>query len=118
MLYGKGGSVVRASEKQETREFHGRPFVLETALTGDFAFVKAHRGDAEGNLVYRKTARNFNPMMATAGRVTLAEVEELLDTGTIDPEIVHTSGIYVDVIFKGSGYEKRIEQRTTRPQGR
>jgi 3-oxoacid CoA-transferase/3-oxoacid CoA-transferase subunit A len=116
MHYGKDGSVVKASSKKETREFGGRMFVLEPAITGDFAFVKAFRGDHEGNLVYRKTARNFNPMMATAGRITVAEVEELVEVGGIDPESVVTPGVFVDYIFQGTNYEKRIEQRTTRPK--
>jgi len=116
MHYGKDGSVVKASEKKETREFNGRHYVLESAITGDFAFIKAHRGDRSGNLVYRKTARNFNPMMATAAPVCIAEVEELVATGEIDPEIVATPGIFVDTIFQGTNHEKRIEQRTTRPK--
>jgi 3-oxoacid CoA-transferase subunit A len=116
MLHNEDGSVRKASEKKETREFDGRMYVLERSITAEFAFVKAHRGDRDGNLIYRKTARNFNPMMATAARTTLAEVEELLDTGGLDPESIHTPGIFVDIILQGSGYEKRIEQRTTRPK--
>ena len=116
MLYGKDGSVVKASPKKETREIEGRMVVLEPSITAELAFVKARIGDHEGNLVYRKTARNFNPMMATAGRITVAEVEELVETGKIDPELVATPGIYVDYIFQGTNYEKRIEQRTTRPK--
>lgn len=104
-----------AAEGKETRAFGSTRCVLETALTARFAFVKAFRGDRVGNLVYRKTARNFNPMMATAAGVTIAEVEELVDPGAIDPDMAHTPGIYVARIFKGGGYEKRIEQRTTRP---
>ena len=90
------------------------PHVLEAPLKADFALVKACRGDRSGNLVYRKTARNFNPMMATAARVTIAEVEHLVEPGAIDPDHVHTPGIFVRHIFQGAGYEKRIERRTTR----
>ncbi len=117
MLHDAQGNVVRASEPKETREIHGRQYVLEPSITGDFAYVKAFRGDRDGNLVFRKTARNFNPMMATAGKVTIAEVEELVDVGEIDPDHVVTPGIFVDFIFQGTDYEKRIEQRTTRPAG-
>jgi 3-oxoacid CoA-transferase subunit A len=106
------GTVV--AEGKETRTFGGRNYVLETALHADFAFVKAWRGDRFGNLVYRKTARNFSPMMASAGRVTIAEVEELVEPGQIDPDCVHTPGIYVQRIIKGTSYEKPIEQRTLR----
>jgi 3-oxoacid CoA-transferase subunit A len=116
MLYGKDGSVVKGSPKKETREFRGRMFVLEESITADVAFVKAYRGDQAGNLVYRKTARNFNPMIATAGKVTLAEIERLVDIGEIDPEAVVTPGIFVDFIFQGKNYEKRIERRTNRPK--
>jgi 3-oxoacid CoA-transferase/3-oxoacid CoA-transferase subunit A len=116
MLHGKDGSVVKASPKKETKEIDGRMYVLEPSITAEFAFVKAHTGDHEGNLVYRKTARNFNPMMATAGRITVAEVDELVEIGKIDSELVATPGIYVDYIFQGTNYEKRIEQRTTRPK--
>jgi 3-oxoacid CoA-transferase subunit A len=104
------GTIV--AEGKETREFDGRTYVLERALTADFAFVRAWRGDRLGNLVYRKTARNFNPMMATAARVTIAEVEELVEPGEIDPDQVMTPGIYVKKIFKGQKYERRIERRT------
>jgi 3-oxoacid CoA-transferase/3-oxoacid CoA-transferase subunit A len=116
MLYDKEGNVVKGSEKKETRDFNGRMYVLETSITADFAFVKAFRGDPHGNLVYRKTARNFNPMMASAGRTTLAEVEELTRTGGIDPDTVVTPGIFVHHLFQGTHYEKRIEQRTNRPK--
>jgi 3-oxoacid CoA-transferase A subunit len=116
VLYAKDGSVRKASSKKETREFRGRMVVLEESLTADVAFVKAYRGDPEGNLQYRRTARNFNPMMATAGKVTLAEVEELVPVGAIDPDAVATPGIYVDYLFRGTNYEKRIEQRTNRPK--
>lgn len=114
MLYAKDGSVAKASLKKETRNFDGRMFVLENSITAEFSFVKAYHGDQSGNLVYRKTARNFNPIMATAARTTIAEVEQFLASGEVDPEIVATPGVYVDYIFQGTGYEKRIEQRTTR----
>ncbi len=106
------GTVV--AEGKEQREFNGRIYLLETALQADFALVKAWRGDTMGNLVYRKTARNFNPMMATAAKITIAEVEELVEPGTIDPDQVVTPGIYVQRIVRGEKYEKRIERRTVR----
>ena len=106
------GTVV--AEGKETREFGGRPYVLERALTADFALIKAWKGDRWGNLVYRKTAQNFNPMMATAARITIAEVEHLVEPGEIDPDQVHTPSIYVHRIFQGTDYEKRIERRTVR----
>ena len=106
------GTVV--AEGKETRAFDGRNYVLERALTADFALVKAWRGDRLGNLLYRKTARNFNPMMASAAKVTIAEVEELVDPGQIPPDQVHTPGIYVTRVLKGVQYEKAIEQRTVR----
>ena len=112
------GYGTKAAEGKETREFDGRHYVMERALTADYAFVKAWRGDRLGNLVYRKTTRNFNPMMATAGRVTIAEVEQLVEPGAIDPDQVHTPGIFVQRLFQGTHYEKRIEQRTTRDAGR
>jgi 3-oxoacid CoA-transferase subunit A len=105
------GTVV--AEGKETRLIGPRHYVLEMPLTADFAFVKAYRGDRVGNLVYRKTARNFNPIMATAARVTIAEVEHLVEPGEIDPEIVVTPGIFVKHLLQGEGYEKRIERRTT-----
>jgi 3-oxoacid CoA-transferase subunit A len=104
---------VRA-EGKETRVFDGREHVLESCIKGDFAIVKAWKGDRWGNLVYRKTARNFNPMMATAAKITVAEVEELVDVGTLDADQIHTPGIYVQRIFQGKNYEKPIEQRTVR----
>ncbi|MCC6749416.1 MAG: CoA transferase subunit A [Deltaproteobacteria bacterium] len=116
MLYDRQGNVTRSSPKKETREFSGRTFVLEEALRGDVALVKAYRGDRHGNLVFRKTARNFNPMMATAARLTIAEVEILVEPGELDPDQVHTPGIYVHRIIRGEGYEKPIEQRTVRPR--
>jgi len=101
------------AEGKEVRNFDGRDYVMETGLVADLAIVKAWKADERGNLVFRKTARNFNPMMATAGKVTLVEVEEIVPTGSLDPDQIHTPGIYVDRLFKGS-FEKRIEQRTVR----
>ena len=109
------GTVI--AEGKEVREFNGRPCVMERALRADFAFVKAWKGDRWGNLVYRKTARNFNPVMATAARVTIAEVEELTEVGRLDPDQVHTPGVFVHRIFQGENYEKRIEKRTVRRSG-
>ena len=106
------GTVV--AEGKETREFDGRPYVLEHALKADFALIKAWKGDKWGNLVYRKTGRNFNPMMATAAKVTIAEVEHLVEPGEIEPELVHTPSVYVKRIIQGTNYEKRIERRTLR----
>lgn len=106
------GTVV--ADGKDTRWFDGRPYVLERSLFADFALVKAWKGDTEGNLVFRHTARNFNPMMATAAKVTIAEVEELVAPGEIDPDHVHVPGIYVHRILKGEHYEKRIEKRTVR----
>jgi 3-oxoacid CoA-transferase subunit A len=108
------GTVV--AEGKETRVIDGRAYLLEMPLRADFAFVKAFRGDRLGNLVYRKTARNFNPVMATAAEVTIAEVEQLVEPGEIDPDVVVTPGIYVTHILQGRAYEKRIERRTTRPR--
>ncbi|HEY5147589.1 MAG TPA: CoA transferase subunit A [Polyangiaceae bacterium] len=112
--YAADGSVAIVSAKKETREFDGRLYVLEPAITGDYAIVKAWKGDRFGNLVYRHTAMNFNPMMATAGRITIAEVEQLVEVGDLDPDHIHTPGIYVHRIFQGATYEKRIERKTTR----
>ena len=106
------GTVV--AEGKEVREFDGRKYLLERPLQADFAFVKAWKGDRWGNLIYRKTARNFNPVMATAARVTIAEVEELVELGELDPNAVVTPGIYVKRIFQGTNYEKRVEKRTVR----
>ncbi len=106
------GTIV--AENKETREFDGRKYVMERALKADFALVKAWKGDKWGNLVYRKTARNFNPMMATAAKVTIAEVEHLVEVGDLDPDLIHTPSIYVQRIFQGQLYEKRIEKRTVR----
>jgi 3-oxoacid CoA-transferase subunit A len=102
------------AENKETREFDGRLYLMEHALKADFAFVKAWKGDTWGNLVYRKTARNFNPMMATAATVTIAEVEHLVKPGELDPDMVHTSSVFVKRIFQGEVYERRIERRTVR----
>jgi 3-oxoacid CoA-transferase subunit A len=106
------GTVV--AEGKEVREFDGRAYVMERGLTADFALIKAWKGDSVGNLVYRKTARNFNPMMATAAKITIAEVEHLVPVGEIEPDAVHTPGVYVKRIFQGEVYEKLIERRTVR----
>lgn len=102
------------AEGKETREIDGKMYVLEKPLRADYAFVKAWKGDRWGNLVYRKTARNFNPVMATAADCVIAEVEELVEVGELDPDFIHTPGIYVNAIFQGTGYQKRIERRTVR----
>jgi 3-oxoacid CoA-transferase subunit A len=108
------GVGTMVAENKETREFDGRTYVMERGLRADYAFIKAWKGDKWGNLVYRKTARNFNPMMATAARVTIAEVEELMEVGELDADSVHTPSIYVKRIFQGELYEKRVERRTVR----
>jgi len=108
------GYGTKIAEGKETREIDGKRCVLEHAIRGDFAIVKAWRGDAWGNLVFRKTSRNFNPMMAAAGKVTIAEVEELVPVGSLDPNAIHTPSIYVQRIFQGTAYDKPIEQRTVR----
>ena len=108
------GFGTEVAEGKEVREFNGKPHILETALTADFAFVKAWKGDTAGNLIYKATARNFNPMMAMAGKITIAEVEELVPVGTLNPNEIHTPGIFVQRLFQGERYEKRIEQRTVR----
>ena len=113
-FFTKTGVGTLVAEGKEVREFDGELYVMERGLTADLSIVKAYRGDHEGNLVYRRTARNFNPMMATAGKVTIAEVEELCVTGQLDKDNIHTPGIYVDRLFKGAVFEKRIEQRTIR----
>ncbi|MDC3961119.1 CoA transferase subunit A [Polyangium jinanense] len=118
VLYNPDGSVKKYSEKKEIRSFNGRDYVLEPAIHGDFAIVKAWKGDRYGNLVYRKTAMNFNPMMATAAKVTIAEVEELVEVGELDPDTIHTPGLYVHRVVQGAKYEKRIERRTVqKPEG-
>lgn len=117
MKYDTAGQVVKVSEKKETREFDGRAYVLEHALKADFAFIKGYQGDRYGNVVYRKTTRNFSPMMATAAATVLVEVERLVEVGALDPDTIVTPAIYVDHIFQGTNYEKRIERRTNRPAG-
>ena len=113
-FYTPTGYGTMAAEGKEVRDFNGRPHVLVLSLRGDFAFIKAWKGDRWGNLVYRKTARNYNAVMATAADYTIAEVEELVELGELDPNFIHTPGIFVDAIFKGAAYEKRIERRTVR----
>jgi len=108
------GYGTEVGEGKEARDFNGKPHILESALTADFAFVKAWKGDTAGNLIYKATARNFNPVMAMAGKITVAEVEELVPAGELDPNHIHTPGIFVQRIFQGTNYEKRIEQRTVR----
>ncbi len=110
------GYGTEVAEGKEVREFNGKPHILESALTADFAIVKAWKGDTAGNLIYKATAKNFNPMMAMAGKITIAEVEELVPAGELDPNQIHTPGIFVQRIFQGVDYEKRIEQRTVRPK--
>lgn len=112
-FYTRTGVGTLVADGKEHKEFNGQTYILETGLTADLAIVRAWKGDREGNLIFRKTARNFNPMMATAGKVCVAEVEELVEIGTLDPDAIHTPGIYVDRIVQ-SRFEKRIEQRTVR----
>jgi len=114
-FFTRTGVGTLVAEGKEVREFDGEKYVMERGLTADLAIVKAWKGDHAGNLIYRRTARNFNPMMATAGKVTIAEVEHLVETGTLDKNNIHTPGIYVDRVFEGV-FEKRIEQMTTRPR--
>src|SRR5262245_34064447 len=113
-FYTPTGFGTITAEGKETRNWNGKDYVLEFPLRAEFAFVKAWRGDTTGNLIYRKTARNFNPMMATAANVTIAEVEELVEPGALEPDMIHTPGIYVKRILQGSRYEKRIERRIVR----
>ncbi|MEW6595898.1 MAG: CoA transferase subunit A [Pseudomonadota bacterium] len=115
-FYTKTGYGTLVAEGKETREFNGEHYVMETGLVADLSIVKAWKADTEGNLVYRKTARNFNPMMAAAGKATVVEVEELVQPGELDPDNIHTPGIYVDRLIKGAKFEKRIERETTRPK--
>src|ERR1700759_2438583 len=115
-FFTKTGVGTLVAEGKETREFDGELYVMERGLKADLSIVKAWKGDAEGNLVYRKTARNFNPMMATAGKVTIAEIEEMVEGGAFDKDNIHTPGIYVDRLFVTVGQEKRIERVTTRPR--
>ncbi len=113
-FFTKTGFGTLVAEGKDIRVFDGESYVMERGLVADLSIVKAWKGDKEGNLIYRMTARNFNPMMATAGKVTVAEVEELVEIGELDPDHIHTPGIFVQRIIEGKGYEKRIEQRTTR----
>ena len=116
-FYTKTGVGTLVAEGKEHKVFDGEAYILETGITADLAIVKAWKADPYGNLVFRKTSRNFNPMMATAGKVTIAEVEELVEPGGLDPDHIHTPGIYVQRLFVGQNYEKRIEQRTVRSRG-
>ncbi|MEQ1722599.1 MAG: CoA transferase subunit A [Pseudobdellovibrio sp.] len=111
-FYTPTGVGTKIAEGKEVREFNGREYILEKGITGDFALVKAWKGDKFGNLIFRKTARNFNPMVATAGKITVAEVEELVEVGELEPDQIHTPGVFVQRIFVGKNYQKRIEQRT------
>lgn len=113
-FYTKTAAGTVLAEGKETREFNGQTYVMERGLFADLAIVKAWKADTEGNLIYRKTARNFNPIMATAAEITVAEVEEIVETGTFNPDTIHTPGIFVNRLFKGSHYQKRIEQRIVR----
>lgn len=113
-IFTPAGVGTEVAEGKEVRNFDGKDYLMEMAFDADFAIVKAWKGDTMGNLVFRATARNFNPMMAMAGKITIAEVEELVEPGELDPNMIHTPGIYVHRIFKGERYEKRIEQRTVR----
>lgn len=115
-FYTPAGFGTEVAEGKEVRYFDGKPYLLESWLKADFAIVKAWKGDVTGNLIYKGTARNFNPMMATAGKITIAEVEELYPAGALDPNEIHTPGIFVQRIFQGVDYEKRIEQRTFLPE--
>ena len=110
------GFGTEVAEGKEVRDFNGKPHILEHAFNADFAFVKAWKGDEAGNLIFKGTARNFNPLMAMAGKITVAEVEELVPAGELNPNEIHTPGIYVQRIYKGAHFEKRIEQKTTRPR--
>lgn len=111
-IFTPAGVGTEVAEGKETREFNGKTYLMEHAFDADYAIVKAWKGDAMGNLVFRSTSRNFNPLMAMAGKITIAEVEELVPVGSLDPDHIHTPGIYVHKIFEGKNYEKRIEQRT------
>jgi 3-oxoacid CoA-transferase subunit A len=114
VIFTPAGVGTEVAEGKETRVFNGKEYLMEYAFDADFAIVKAWKGDTDGNLIYKETARNFNPLMAMAGKITIAEVEELVPAGELDPNYIHTPGIYVHRIFKGENYEKRIEQRTVR----
>ncbi len=113
-IYTPAGVGTEIAQGKEIRNFNGKDYLMEFAFNADFAIVKAWKGDEAGNLIYKSTARNFNPLMAMAGKITIAEVEELVPVGTLNPDYIHTPGIYVHRIFKGDNYEKRIEQRTVR----
>lgn len=113
-IYTPAGAGTEVAEQKEIRNFNGKEYLLEYAFEADYAIVKAWKGDTDGNLIYRATARNFNPLMAMAGKTTIAEVENLMPAGELDPDCIHTPGIYVHKIFQGMNYEKRIEQRTVR----
>ena len=115
-IFTPAGVGTEVAEGKEIRNFNGKDYLLEYAFDADFAIVKAWKGDTAGNLIYKSTARNFNPMMAMAGKITIAEVEELVEAGELEPDQIHTPGIYVHRIFQGENYEKRIEQRTVRPK--
>jgi 3-oxoacid CoA-transferase subunit A len=113
-IFTPAGVGTEVADGKETRVFNDKEYLLEYAFDADFAIVKAWKGDTDGNLIYKDTARNFNPLMAMAGKITIAEVEELVQPGELDPNYIHTPGVYVHRIFQGKDYEKRIEQRTTR----
>jgi 3-oxoacid CoA-transferase subunit A len=115
-IFTPAGAGTEVAEGKESRNFNGKEYLLEFAFEADFALVKAWKGDTQGNLIFHETARNFNPLMAMAGKITVAEVEELVPAGELDPNNIHTPGIYVHRIFQGKNYEKRIEQRTVRPK--
>lgn len=115
-IFTPAGVGTEIAEGKEVRNFNGKDYLMEMAFDADFALVKAWKGDTAGNLIFRQTARNFNPLMAMAGKITIAEVEELVEVGELDPDHIHTPGIYVHRIFQGVNYEKRIEQRTVRPR--
>jgi len=115
-IFTPAGVGTEVAEGKEIRKFNGKEYLMEYAFDADFALVKAWKGDTAGNLIFRSTSRNFNPVMAMAGRITIAEVEELVEAGELDPDHIHTPGVYVHRIFQGSDYEKRIEQRTVRPR--
>lgn len=114
VIYTPAGVGTEVAEGKETRSFNGKEYLMEYAFDADFALVKAWKGDSAGNLVFRSTSRNFNPLMAMAGKITIAEVEELVEPGSLDPDHIHTPGVYVHRIFQGESYQKRIEQLTTR----
>jgi 3-oxoacid CoA-transferase subunit A len=115
-IFTPAGVGTEVAEGKEIRNFNGKDYLMEYAFDAGFALVKAWKGDTSGNLIFRSTSRNFNPVMAMAGKITIAEVEELVEPGELDPDHIHTPGVYVHRIFQGSDYEKRIEQRTTRPR--